>query len=165
VTSPTDFQDPSAIPSEFASADSFRGRLILIEPVQFERDVPNPIEPGKFADRITANVTTVDGKGAVQQYSNKQPTGTTLAGPVHKGVWFSQDRIVKAVCPGRQLREGTRVLAVLETYKPGKSAGAGNPWGLTAATQEQKAQAAKFLAELAINGASAPADDEESPFG
>ena len=165
MTSPADFQDPSAIPSEFASADSFRGRLILIEPIDFERDVPNQHNPGQTADRITANVTTVDGKGGVEQWSNRVKTGVTLPGPVHTGVWFSQDRIVKGVCPGRQLRQGARVLAVLETYKPGKPAGVGNPWGLTAATPEQKAQAAKFLAELAINGASAPADDsEESPF-
>jgi hypothetical protein len=164
VTSPADFQDPSAIPSEFASADSFRGRLVLIEPTNFERDVPNQHNAGQVADRVTATVTTVDGKGPVQQYSNKQLTGVSLPGPVHKGVWFGQDRIVKAVCPGRQLREGTRVLAVMETYKPGKPAGIGNPWGLTAATQEQKQYAAKFLAELAINGAATP-DDEESPFG
>lgn len=157
------FADPTPIASEFASADSFRGRLILIEPTKLELDVPNLLNPGTFQDRVTANITTVDGKGKVQIFSNKAPTGNWLEGPKHEGVWFSQDRIVRGVFPTRVFVSGKRVLARLETFKPGKGAGPGNPWGLVPATAEEKQQAVKFLASYTISGASAPAE-EEPPF-
>lgn len=158
------FADPTPIASEFASAESFRGRLVLIEPTKLELDIPNALNPGSTQDRVTAKVTTLDGKGPVQIYSNKAPTGNYLEGPEHEGVWFSQDRIVRGLFPRRMFQPGVRVLARLETYKPGKGAGPGNPWGLVSATPAEKKQAAEFLANLTINGSSAPADDEESPF-
>lgn len=158
------FADPTPIASEFASAESFRGRLVLIEPTKLELDIPNTLNPGSTQDRVTAKVTTLDGKGPVQIYSNKAPTGNYLEGPEHEGVWFSQDRIVRGLFPRRMFQPGVRVLARLETYKPGKGAGPGNPWGLVAATPAEKKQAAEFLANLTINGSSAPADDEKSPF-
>lgn len=37
------------------------GRLVLIRPTKIERNVPNTIEPGKFQDRITADVIVLDG--------------------------------------------------------------------------------------------------------
>lgn len=152
------FSDPAPITSQFASADSFRNRLVLIEPTRLELDVPNPSNPGQVADRMTATVTTLDGKGRVEIYSYKAPTGKYLEGPVHQGVWFSQERIVKAVLPNRVVTPGIRVLGRLETYKPGRPAGPGNPWGLLRATDEEKAQAAQFLANLTVTTASAPED-------
>jgi hypothetical protein len=161
VTDP--FSDPAPIASTFASADSFRGRLILIEPAKLELDIPNQLTPGTTQDRMTATVTTVDGQGPVQVYAHKVATGTWLDGPRHEGVWFSQDRIVRGVLPRRILTPGVRVLGRLETYKPGRPAGPGNPWGIVAATAAEKEQAVKFLNELAIHGAQAPAKDE-NPF-
>lgn len=161
MATPTDpFADPAPIASTFASADSFRGRLVLIEPTKLELDIPNQLTPGSFQDRVTATVTTVDGQGKVQVFSNKAPTGNWLEGPKHEGVWFSQDRIVRGIFPDRQFRPGVRVLARLETYKPGRGAGPGNPWGLVAATAEEKQQAVQFLASFAINGAQAPAAEK-----
>ena len=173
------FEDPFAAPakiaSEFASADSFRGRLVMIVPTRLELDVPNMTDPSKVADRLTADVTTLDGRGRVEIFSYKAPTGKFLEGPTHKGVWFSQERIVKAVCPDRVCPVNARpVLAVVETYKPGKPAGPGNPWGLVDVTPEQRAQAVQFLAGLTVNGAAAPAAQpqestapsaESNPFG
>lgn len=158
VTDP--FADPAPIASEFASADSFRGRLVMIEPTQLELDVPNAQQPGKVNDRLTATVTTLDGQGRVQIFAQKVPTGKYLEGPSHKGVWFSQDRIVKAILPDRVLRPGIRILGRLETFKQGKPAGLGNPWGIVAATPQEKAQAAQILASLTLNN---PADDVD-PF-
>lgn len=37
------------------------GRLVLIRPTKIERGVPNTIEPGKFQDRVTADVIVLDG--------------------------------------------------------------------------------------------------------
>lgn len=157
------FADPAPIASEFASADSLRGRLVLIEPTKLELDIPNQLSPGTFQDRVTANVTTVDGLGKVQIFSNKAPTGNWLEGPKHDGIRFSQERVVKGLFPNRVFVPGKRVLARLETYKPGRGAGPGNPWGLVPATDAEKDQAIKFLASFTISGASAPAE-EQPPF-
>lgn len=154
------FADPTPILSEFASADSFRGRLVLIQPTKIELDVPNMQNPSQTADRVTATVTTVDGLGPVQIFSQKAPTGKFLEGPEHKGVWFGQDRIVKAVCPDRRVTGGM-VLARLETFKPGKGAGIGNPWGLLPASDADKQMARDFLANRTVAQAAAP---EENPF-
>lgn len=157
------FKDPAPIASEFASADSFRGRLVMIEPTALELNVPNQMEPGKFSDRVTATVTTLDGRGKVQIFSNKTPTGKFLEGPAHKGVWFSQDRIVRALLPDRVFVPGVRVLGRLETYKPGMGAGKGNPWGIISATPAEKQAAAQVLANLTLGQAQDPADDVD-PF-
>jgi len=164
------FAAPAAIASEFASADSFRGRLVLITPTGFELDVPNQQDPGKKADRLTATVTTVDGQGPVQVYAQKVPTGKFLEGPEHKGVWFSQDRIVRGVVGDtRSIAGRGPVLARIETFKPGKVAGLGNPWGLVDPTEADKQLARDFLANRLVAGASAPAvandnEDEPNPF-
>lgn len=150
------FADPTPIASDFASADSFRGRLVLIEPTKLELDIPNQQDPSKSADRMTAKVTVVDGQGPVQIFSQKAPTGKFLEGPEHAGVWFSQDRIVKAVLPERYYVPGRMVLARLETFKPGKGAGLGNPWGLLPATDADKQIARNFLANRTVGGAAAP---------
>lgn len=161
-----DFNLPSAtpIPSEFASADSFRGRVVLIEVTGYEIKVPMHGQPGKFTDRVTAKVTTVDGKGRVQIFSQKVPTGTYLEGPEHEGVWFSQDRIRKVIAPEGERSIGRQTLAVIETYKPGKIAGQGNPWGLLDPTPDQVAAAKTFLASLMVDGATAPGDASADPW-
>lgn len=154
------FEDPTPRTSEFASADSFRGRLILIEPTKVERDIPKQATApnGPKGDRVTANVTVVDGKGPVQIYSMRAPSGKFLDGPLHRGVWFNQDQLSAGLqTPDGALRK--RVLCRIDTLKPGTPAGQGNPWTMTVTTAEEKAQAAKFLAEAIINQ---PA--EKSPF-
>lgn len=154
------FEDPTPRTSEFASADSFRGRLILIEPTKVERDIPKQATApnGPKGDRVTANVTVVDGKGPVQIYSMRAPSGKFLDGPLHRGVWFNQDQLSAGLqTPDGVLRK--RVLCRIDTLKPGTPAGQGNPWTMTVTTAEEKAQAAKFLAEAIINQ-----PEEESPF-
>ena len=157
---PFSFDDPDPIASEFASADSFRGRLVLITPTDFDPDVKN--KEGKSAPRFTATVTTVDGKGKVEIYADRIPQGQYLEGPRHEGVWFSQQRIVAGLRTAWERK--TSVLARLETYKRGKPAGKGNPWGLIAATDAEKKQAREFLANLTVASAAEP-DEDENPFG
>lgn len=153
------FEDPTPRMSEFASADSFRGRLIMIEPVKVERDVPKQsnVPNGPKGDKITANVTVLDGAGPVQVYAQRVPTGKMLDGPVHRGVWFNQDQVTQALQTpdGKSLRG--RVLCRLDTLKPGTPAGQGNPWTVTAATPEEKKAAAAALAALIVQS-------DESPF-
>lgn len=151
------FGMPAVIASDFASAESFRGRLVLIKPTRLELDVPNRDNPSQVADRLTCDVSTVDGLGPVQIFSNRVPTGRTLPGPSHSGVWFGQDRIVKAIVPNRHLVPGTMVLARIETYRPGQAAGKGNPWGLVAPTEADKDMARQFLASQMVGQAAAPA--------
>ena len=156
------FSDPTPRSSEFASADSFRGRLVLVEPTKLERDVPKSASQpnGPRGDRITANVSVVDGKGAVQVFQQRVPTGKMLDGPLHRGVWFNQDQIVQALMTldGKSLKP--MVLCKLETLKPGTPAGQGNPWTVQAATDAEKQLARDFLANRIVEQAS----QDDSPF-
>ena len=162
MTNTDPFEDPTPRVSAFASADSFRGRLILIEPTNVERNVPkqSTVPNGPKGDKITANVTVVDGQGPVQIFDKKVPTGRFLEGPMHRGVWFNQDQLVDGLqTPDRQLRK--RVLCRIDTLTPGTSAGQGNPWTMIATTPAEKEMAAKFLANVILNE---PAQEEQSPF-
>lgn len=162
MTNTDPFEDPTPRVSAFASADSFRGRLILIEPTNVERNVPkqSTVPNGPKGDKITANVTVVDGQGPVQIFDKKVPTGRFLEGPMHRGVWFNQDQLVDGLqTPDRQLRK--RVLCRIDTLTPGTSAGQGNPWTMIATTPAEKETAAKFLANVILNE---PAQEEPSPF-
>jgi hypothetical protein len=155
------FEDPTPRMASHPSAYSFRGRLIMIEPREIERNVPKQATApnGPKGDKIIADVTVLDGQGPIEIYSGHFPSGRKLDGPVFRKVWFGQDQIVEALQTpdGKSLRG--RVLFRIETLKPGVSpAGQGNPWTVTAATPEEKKAAAAVLASLIVN------DDEESPF-
>ena len=163
------FSTRTEVPSEFASVASFRGRLILIEPTGFEYDVPSLEDPSKKSDRITATVTVIDGSETsrpVEIMPRGNPSGQFLPGNKFEGVWISQDRLVKQIRTEPNAR-GTMqkmVLGKLETYKPGKHAAKGNPWGLDyVVTEADKDVARSFLqrryaeqASAAV-GAAAPA--------
>lgn len=149
------FQTPTPRSSEFASADSFRGRLVLIRPTKIERNVPK--QPGSpvMCDKVTANVSVVDGQGPVQVFSRRQPTGKFLDGPEHRGVWFNQDQLASGLQDVRgNLLE--LVLARIDTLKPGTPAGQGNPWVFQDPSEEDKQMARAFLANQMVGGASAP---------
>lgn len=149
------FATPQPIASEFPSAASFRGRLILIEPTKFERQIPKRNEPGKLEDRITATVTVIDGEGDIQLCPQQIPSGIFVPGPEYPGIWFSQDRIVKAVVDQKTQTPLKMVLGRLETYKPGKPAREGNPWGLLDPSEADKQTARDFLAKRAMGQATA----------
>lgn len=166
----SDFQDPFADPtprtSEFASADSFRGRLILIEPTKVERDVPktaaNPMGPK--GDRVTATVTTVDGQGPVQIFAQRVPTGKWLDGPEYIGVWFNQEQLSAGLQTLKKDALLKMVLCRIDTLKPGTPAGQGNPWVMSPASDADKQMARDYLAgrKLAQTAPQAPAPN---PFG
>lgn len=147
------FQDPATPPSTFPTQASFRGRLLLITPRKLDV-VPNNMNPGTTQDRITADVTVVDGLGPVPQMKEGNHTGGWLEGPDFTGVWFTGQRVVD------QMRSfvgtGQSVLSVIETYQPGQPPRKGNPWGLVTATDEQKNQARAFLASRTVGAAAAP---------
>jgi hypothetical protein len=172
------FSAPAAVASAHASADSFRGRLVLITPTAIEYNVPkqatNPT--GEKGNKVIADVTVVDGLGPVQVFTQRVASGQWLEGPDFKGVWFSQDRL--AMKGG--LVDVTKspvqivgmVLGRLETYKPGKMSGQGNGWGLLDPTEDDKQIAREFLTARALGQATAtvaaasPAPaGETNPFG
>ena len=153
MTHPTDgFEDPTPRMSAFASADSFRGRLIMIEPVRIGRDVPKKASQpsGPRGDKVTADVTVLDGLGGVEIFSQRVPTGRTLEGPLFRRVWFNQDQIAQGLQTpdGKGLRG--RVLCRIDTLKPGTPAGEGNPWTISPVSPEEKAQAAAELARIQL---------------
>lgn len=161
------FADPTPRTSEFASADSFRGRLILIEPNKVERDIPKQANQpnGPKGDRVTATVTVVDGLGPVQIYSQRVPTGAYLDGPEHIGVWFNQDQLASGLQTLKKDALLKMVLCRIDTLKPGTPAGQGNPWVMSVASDADKQLARDFLAGRRIAQASAPAATAETPFG
>lgn len=157
------FDTPAPIASEFPTPASFRGRLVMIKPTRIELDAPKGNE-GKTADKVTATVTVVDGLGDVELCPLQIPSGTFVPGPVYDGIWFDQDRLVKAICPGRKLKE-RMTLGRIQTFKPGP-AKQGNPWGLLDPTPEDIETARAFLksqqsdvVDRALNG---PGD--KAPF-
>jgi hypothetical protein len=153
------FADPTPRVSAFASADSFRGRLIIIEPTKLEHDVPKSRSADAArGDRITATVSVVDGKGPVQIYSQRVPTGRFLDSDAHRGVWFNQEQLVTGLMTedGKSLKP--MVLCRIDTLKPGTPAGEGNPWTMSAVSDAEKQIARDYLAGRKIAQASAPTE-------
>lgn len=160
------FADPTPRASEFASADSFRDRLVLLEPTRVERDIPKQASKpdGPKGDRVTAVVTVVDGLGSVQVFSNRMATGKFLEGDVHRGVWFNQDQLAA----GLQTPDGKSLLPMvlcrIDTLKPGTMQGQGNPWVMNAVSDEDKQTARDYLANRTVAQASTPAPATDNPF-
>lgn len=149
------FADPIIPPSTHPTVGSFRGRLIMITPTKTEM-VNDNLNPGKVVERITANVTVVDGQGPVPVVKGNppQPTGQYLEGPDFTGVWLQSERIVQQLHD--YVGTGRPVLGVIDTRNPGTAPMKGNPWGITAATPEQKQHAVQFLASRTVGAAASP---------
>lgn len=158
------FSDPIIPPSTHPTVGSFRGRLIMITPRKSEM-VRDTLNQGKMVERITADITVVDGLGPVPQVKGNpsQPTGQFLEGPDFTGVWIQSERIVQQI--SSFVGTGRAVLGVIDTRNPGTAPMKGNPWGITAATPDQKQQAVQFLASRTVGAAAAPAPaPQQAPF-
>lgn len=158
------FAPPAPIPSSFPTVASLRGRLVLIRPVKQET-VPNNLgKPGDTQERITADVTVVDGQGPLPLFKSGRPTGQTLDGPEFKGMWLASERIVGQLAEALQNR--SMVLARVDTRTPGEEARKGNPWGLVDPTEADKQTARDFLAGRTVAAAAAPASSApvDNPF-
>lgn len=149
------FSDPIIPPSTHPKVAGFRGRLIMITALKQET-VPDGNNPGKFKERITANVTVVDGMGPIPMTAGNPPapTGQYLEGPDFTGVWLEGQRIVEQLTTF--VGKGQPVLGIIDTRNPGTNPAKGNPWGITAATPEQKAHAVNFLNSRTVGAAAAP---------
>lgn len=155
VTDP--FAGPAAIPSSFPTVASFRGRLVLIRPVKQET-VPNNLgAPGSTQERVTADITVVDGLGPVPQMKGNPPapTGQMFQGPDFPGTYVQSEVIVKQLADALSSRG--MVLARIDTRTPGTNPIKGNPWGLIDPTEADKQTARNFLANRTVSAASAPA--------
>lgn len=157
----TPAQDPFAAPTpratSFPSVASFRGRLVLIRPTKLEHDVPKQahVPNGPKGDRVTANVSVVDGSGPVELFPNGNPSGQYMDGTEFRGVWFGQEQLAAGLQDVRgNLLE--LVLARVDTLNPGTRAGQGNPWVFTEPSEGDKDVARKFLANQMVGGAAAP---------
>jgi hypothetical protein len=162
VTFPTPGTDPFADPAATSvrpSIGSLRGRLVMITPRKIETVASN-MNPGQTEDRMTADVSVVDGLGPVPQMKNNVPTGAFLDGPDFTGVWISSTRVVDQCRPF--VGTGKPVLGVIETWKPGQQPIKGNPWGIVTATPEQRAQAVNFLNSRAIGATAQPAPQPQA---
>ncbi|HEX5705628.1 MAG TPA: hypothetical protein VFX97_20670 [Pyrinomonadaceae bacterium] len=159
------FAGPAILPSTFPTVASFRGRLVLIKPLKQET-VPNNLgAPGSTQERVTADITVVDGLGPVPQMKGNPPTptGQMFDGPEYRGVYVQSEVIVKQLADALAAR--TSVLAWIDTRNPGTQPMKGNPWGLIDATQNPDAvnTARQFLATQMVGAASAPAAQNQAP--
>lgn len=151
------FAAPAAIPSSFPTVASFRGRLVLIRPLKQET-VPNNLgKPGDTQERVTADITVVDGLGPVPQMKGNppSPTGQMFQGPEFRGTYLQSEVVVVQLADA--LRDRGMVLGRIDTKTPGTQPMKGNPWGIIAPTEEDKQIARNFLATQMVGAASAPA--------
>jgi hypothetical protein len=94
------FSDPSAVGGDRPAVRDFVGRVVVIKPTRYEQNIPNQKEPGKFQDRITADVYVLDG-GPMEFGGNPtrgKPNTLTVATPyLVKDMYISNTNVVKAV--------------------------------------------------------------------
>lgn len=150
------FMDPAKV-SARPTVASFRGRLIMVKPLKQET-VPNRLgQPGATQERVTADVTVVDGAGPVplMEGNPPRPTGATLEGPEFPRLWLQNEYIVAQL--SEALRAGGVVLGRVDLPIPDKAPGKGNAWGIVKATDADKQMARDFLAGRLVSGAQAPA--------
>lgn len=138
------FSAPSPIQSNFASVQSFRGRLVLIEPTKVEM-VPNQ-ETGALQERITATISVLDGSGPVSVFSYGEDTGRKLEGSTFKGVWIGQEILIGQLKDPKTGQLMPMTLGRFETKTPGLKAKKGNPWGILPPTAEDMDTARAYLA-------------------
>lgn len=151
------FANPTPRVSTFPSVASFRGRLVLIRPLKIERDIPKQASApnGPKGDRVTANVTVVDGSGPVELFPQGNPSGQFIDGPEFRGVYIGQDQLAAGLQDVTGNLLGL-VLTRIDTLKPGTRPGQGNPWVFNEASEADKDMARAFLAAQMVGGASAP---------
>lgn len=155
------FAAPAPIPSSFPTVASFRGRLVLIKALRQET-VPNSLGgPGAVQERVTADVTVVDGLGPVPVMKQNVPTGQTLEGPEFKNTWLTGQVVTQQLADA--VRTGVPVLGRIDTQKPGGTPMKGNPWGIISPTEEDKNTARQFLAARMVGSAAAPAAVPQAP--
>lgn len=156
MTDPLNFMDPANVAARPTIA-SLRGRLVMIKPLKQET-VPNRLgAPGSTQERVTADVTVVDGRGPVPVMEGNPPraTGQTLDGPEFPRLWIQNEYIVTQL--SEALRVGGIVLGRVDLPNPNQNPGKGNAWGLTKATDADKQTARDFLANRTIGATQAPA--------
>jgi hypothetical protein len=159
---PDPFADPIIPPSTRPTIASLRGRLVMITP-KTQATVPDRINEGTMKERITADVTVVDGLGPVPLMKGNppRPTGQFLDGPDFTGMWIESTFIVDQL--SGYVGKGKSVLAIVDTKNPGTDPLKGNPWGLIAATPEQKAHAVNFLNSRTVGAAAPPFQPQAAP--
>lgn len=130
------FQDPAALGALSPSIRELEGRVVFIQPTRIDYQVPGVGPNAKPQDRITCDITIVDG-GQLPYGSKQQPVPTpathVIATPcTFTGVFVSNVNIVNAVKdalpgPGRPTPG-----LVLGEIKRGITAQTGNnaPWNL-----------------------------------
>lgn len=158
---PDPFADPITPPSTRPTIASFRGRLVMITP-KTQATVPDNINKDQMKERITADITVVDGLGPVPLMKGlpPRPTGQYLDGPDFTGMWIESTYVVDQL--SGYVGKGKSVIAIVDTKNPGTDPMKGNPWGLITATAEQKAHAVNFLNSRTVGAAAPPFQPQQA---
>lgn len=123
---------------------------------------PDNLNPGKMKERITGDITVVDGLGPVPLMKGNppRPTGQFLDGPDFTGMWIESIYILEQL--SGYVGTGKSVIAIVDTKNPGTDPTKGNPWGLITATAEQKAHAVNFLNSRTVGAAAPPFQPQQA---
>lgn len=128
------------------------GRLLLLVPHKVEYNIPNTIEPGKFQDRMTADVIILDGGpiafgGAPEKVGGKAHDQNATIPHKTERMFISAAGLISQSRDALALKAAGKVGRVLGRLTTGNPpAGGGNPpWILTAATDADKQLAMAWL--------------------
>lgn len=131
------------------------GRLLLVVPVKLEQGVPNRLQAGTVQDRMTADVIVLDGGpisyGGRPEATPPVPHDKTAQLP-HKtpGMFISSSGLIsqcrEALAKRQQGQPGMVLgrLGVGQVKEQGQSA----PWLLSVPTEQDKALARQYLAQV-----------------
>ncbi|MBB4689802.1 hypothetical protein [Amycolatopsis jiangsuensis] len=131
------------------------GRLLLVIPHKLEEDLPNRLQPGTTQDRLTADVIILDG-GEIQ-YGGKPeatppvPHTKTVATPFKSERMFLSQRGLISQCRealAKRLQGQPGMVLGRLTTGEAKEAGQNAPFLLSPPTDEDKALARQYLAQV-----------------
>lgn len=132
------FDAPAAIPSEYPKLTDLRTRLLLLAPTKYEQGIASAFRNNdgtvQLQNRMTANVFVVDG-GQVGAFETSS----------FSAMYISNGRLVDQLM--KAYKGQSMVLGRLDTKDGnGSKAGAGNPWGLSDPTEQDKVLARAYIA-------------------
>jgi hypothetical protein len=149
------FEDPAAAGGKRPRIADLMGRTVFVQPLKIERGLPG-LDPGSTQDRITANVTVID--GGPLQFGGKpekhQPHTMTVSTPyTAEGVFISQTALINALSdalPSPKKPHGGVVLGVVVQGAQPSDARKSPPWLLQTldAADPRRAQAQAVLAAV-----------------
>ena len=144
------FDEPGAKGSgAFPGVAQLKGRLVIVKPLNLEKNVPAPGENGKTQDRITADVHVLDGEPIAAALDKdgdiKAEFDEPLTAPfVLESMYLSQTVLVNQL---RSAYKNDGIVLGRIGQEPARKKGQNKPWVFENATDADKATAREYWAK------------------